>query len=292
MPAAFLTLRRNTEWWSEHGRPAALSPGEKGAKGRVCRPLAPRAAAARIQFPDSKLVFQYYPGLGLQLHILATFATAQAQLGPSDDAGNAAALRALDEMAAIASERGGHVVWEAMFPFGGGRPPWMSGMYQATGMRVLAQAGQRLNRPDLVDLARRATGILAVPPPVGPNVRLEKDGSWFALYSFAPGLRVLNAHLQALVGLHDYVEVTGDDAARRLYREGLRAARRRIGSFDTGRWSKYANPGREADLNYHVVNRDEARLVCKRSGEKAICAAAKRFAEQLEKRCPKAAARV
>ena len=90
-------------------------------------------------------------------------------------------MQALDEMAAIASVRGGHVVWEAMFPFGGGRPPWVSGMYEATGIRVLAQAGQRLNRPDLVDLARRAAGILSVPPPVGPNVRLEKDGSWFAL---------------------------------------------------------------------------------------------------------------
>ena len=284
MPVVFLTLRRNVEWWSEHGPPAALSPGEQGAKHRVCRPLSPRAHAARIQFPGSKVVFQYYPGLGLQLHILATFSTAQALLDFGKDAD---ALQILDEMAGLVSQRGGHLAWEAMFPFGGGRPPWASGMYEATAIRVLAQAGQKLNRPDLIDLARRATPIIGVAPPVGANVRLDKDGSWYALYSFAPGQRVLNAHLQTLVGLYDYAQVTGDPLAQRLYREGLRAARRRIGSFDTGRWSKYANPGAEADLNYHVVNRDEARLVCKRSGEKAICDAAERFSAQLDKRCPK-----
>lgn len=289
MPVVFLTLRRNTEWWSLNGPPAALSPGEQGAMGRVCKPFKVRAKASRLQFPGSGIVWQYYPGLGLQLQVLATFSGAQAQLSRNDDRGNVAALQTLDEMAPLASQRAGQTTWEYLFPFGGGVPPWTSAISQAAAIRVLAQTGQRMGRPDLIALAQKAVGLFATPPPQGVEVRLEKDGSWFALYSFAPGQRVLNAHLESLVGLHDYAEVTKDARAQRLYREGLRAARRRIGSFDTGRWSKYSNPGAEADLNYHVLNRDEARAVCKRSGEKAICRAASSFGKELDEHCPKVA---
>src|SRR3954468_9172370 len=39
MPAVFLTLARNAEWWAAKGPPAAGSPGENGARGRQCKPL-------------------------------------------------------------------------------------------------------------------------------------------------------------------------------------------------------------------------------------------------------------
>ena len=39
MPAVFLTLQRNAEWWAVNGPPAAGSPGENGARGRRCKPL-------------------------------------------------------------------------------------------------------------------------------------------------------------------------------------------------------------------------------------------------------------
>jgi len=291
MPAAFLTLRRNTEWWSTRGAPTAGSPGEKAARGRVCQPFRVKAHASRVTFPGSRVVFQYYPGLGLQIQVLATFATAQAQLSLANAAGDSAALEALDEMVPLVSDRGGLTAWEYFFPFSGAKAPWTSTISQATAVRALVTAGTRLNRPDLVSLAQRAVKVFEVPAPLGVRVPLAKDGNWYVLYSFAPGLRVLNAHLQTLNGLHDVAELTGDARAGRLYREGLRAARRRIGAFDTGRWSKYASPGVEADLNYHVLNRDLARGVCKRSGERSVCDAAVRYTEYLERRCPRAARR-
>lgn len=193
------------------------------------------------------------------------------------------------EMVPLVSDRGGLTAWEYFFPLAGAKAPWTSTISQATAVRALVIAGTRLNRPDLVALAQRAVRVFETPAPLGVRVPLARDGNWYVLYSFAPGLRVLNAHLQTLNGLHDVAELTGDPRAGRLYREGLRAARRRIGSFDTGRWSKYANPGVEADLNYHVLNRDLARGVCKRSGEAAICTAGQRYTRYLERRCPRAA---
>src|SRR5690348_13604475 len=70
------------------------------------------------------------------------------------------------------------------------------------------------------------------------------------------------------------------------YAAGLRAAHRRIGAFDTGVWSKYANPGALADLNYHVLNTTLSQAVCQRSGDRTICRAAGSFARELERRCP------
>ena len=90
---------------------------------------------------------------------------------------------------------------------------------------------------------------------------------WYALYSFAPRLNVLNGMLQAVNGLRTYAEYHRRPGGRRLFGAGDRAARARIASFDTGAWSLYyrpvGSPGPEANLNYHTLNRDFARNLCK-----------------------------
>ena len=125
--------------------------------------------------------------------------------------------------------------------------------------------------------------------PLGVRVPLGADGNWYALYSFAPGARVLNAHLNAVIALHDLARVTKDPKISALEDEGLRAARRHIKRFDIrGVWSRYEEGGPPADLNYHVLNSDLAGALCRRTGEAAICKASDSFARELERRCPKA----
>ena len=294
MPLVFLTLQRNVQWWTAHGPPAAGSPGEKDAQGRRCKPLPKgelRARAARLSFPGSQLVWQYYPGLGLQLHINGTFAGANAllQAGKPEDLARAGQI--LDEMRPLASHRGGALTWEYMFPFGGGRPPWGSGLAQATAIEAYTKAATLLARPDYLETARDLVGLFTLRPPAGVNVRLARDGSWFALYTFAPRTHVLNAQLNAVVGLYDLAAATGDARAGALAREGLRAARRHIARFDTGRWSRYSEHGPLADLNYHVLNRDLAGALCRRTGEPAICRAWHSFTAELDHRCPLVARR-
>jgi hypothetical protein len=235
-------------------------------------------------------VFQYYPGLGLQLQVNGTWGRANALFGSSNPAFWARGAALLGELLPLGNVRGGVLAWEYEFPIFGGRPPWVSALSQATAVQALTRAAGRLGRPDLLNVAGAAAGAFAFPPPAGVRIALGGGMSWFALYSFAPRLRVLNAHLDAVAALFDFAKASGDPHARDAYTAGLLAARRRIRGFDTGVWSKYANPGALADLNYHVLNMTLSQAVCQRSGDRAVCRAAGSFARELERRCPRVGA--
>jgi hypothetical protein len=289
MPMAFLTLERNADWWATHGPPGnGGSPGEKGAQGRRCKPLRipkkkrHKAHASRLSFPGSAVVFQWYPGLGLQVQVNGTFAAINTLFAQNTEESRAQARDALDEMLTLASRRGGAITWDYLFPFGGASPPWTSGLSQATAIRAYLKANR-------TGVARSIAALFGVRAPLGVRVPLGRDGNWYALYSFAPGERVLNAHLNAVIALHDLARVTGDPKIAALEREGALAAHRRIKRFDvSGVWSRYEEGGAPADLNYHVLNRDLAGALCRRTGEAAICKASDSFTRELERRCPTA----
>jgi hypothetical protein len=292
MPMAFLTLERNADWWSTHGIPTSGgSPGEKGAAGRTCKPLRipkkkqkkrRKAHAARLTFPNSNVVFQWYPGMGLQIQVNGTFAAINTLFAENTDESKAQARDALDEMLTLAQRHGDAIAWDYLFPFGGALPPWSSGLSQATAIRAYLKANR-------YSTARQIALLFGVRAPLGIRVPLGADGNWYALYSFAPGERVLNAHLNAVIALHDLARVTKDPTIAALEAEGLRAARRHIKRFDlSGVWSRYEEGGPPADLNYHVLNRDLAGALCRRTGEAAICTASDSFARELERRCPEA----
>src|SRR5258706_4477334 len=120
------------------------------------------------------------------------------------------ALRTLlAELVPLAVDRGGWPAWEYYFKFGGGSPPWTSSISQGTAVQVLGRAGQLLGDPALTNAGALALAAFEQAPPNGVRVDTP-TGPFYAIYSFAPGLRVINAHLQALVGLYDFAQITGD----------------------------------------------------------------------------------
>ena len=260
MRPLFLILDRNRQWWSSKGAPA---PG------------------ARVRFGRSRVIFQYYPGAGLQLQPLGNFGLANGYWSARQ---NAALQSLVHELAELGVHRGGFVAWEYYFHFGGGAPPWISGMAQGTAMQALARASDRLDEPRLLRVATRARGAFARRTPGGVRVPLG-SGSWYALYSFSPRLYVLNGMLQSLIGLDAYISVSRDEQARRLFEQGDRAARARIRQYDTGAWSLYSRypgrPGPEANLNYHTLNRDFARRLCRITNADAYCTSADNFSRYL-----------
>jgi hypothetical protein len=258
---AFLLLERNREWWAKAGPPAS---------------------GARLRFAPSRVIFQYFPGEGLQLHPLANFGQANGYwyAHRNND------LRSLlEDLGAIAVDRGGFITWEYYFAYGGGSPPWISGMAQGTAMQAYARASKRLADPALLEFATRARGAFERRTPVGVHAP-QGSQDWYALYSFAPRLNVLNGMLQAVNGVRTYTEFIADPAAQKVFEAGDRTARAVIGSFDTGAWSLYnrpgGRPGHEANLNYHTLNRDFARNLCKATKAAAYCTATDHFTEYLE----------
>ena len=252
----FLTLQRNAEWWSEE-------------------PLL--ASGQRVSFPGSELVWQYVPGQGLQLHPLANFGKLNAY-AKSRRSGFVNALL-LDELMEVAVGRGGGLAWEYYFTFDGGRPPWVSGLAQGTGLQAIARSAVKLGRmPELLPRIQEGLELFEQAPPTGVRVA-SGPGAYYAQYSFWPDLRILNGFVQSLVGLYDVAQITGDPRAAELFAAGDRVARAEVPKFDTGAWSLYSRDAitRESDLHYHTLLRDFLTSLCDRTGEPVYCTAESHF---------------
>jgi hypothetical protein len=234
----------------------------------------------RISFSGSQLVWQYFPGQGLQFHPLANFAKLNALWSSKS---NTAAGQLLDELLPLRVPRAGGVAWEYDFSFGGGRPPWVSGMAQGTGVEAMSRVAKRLGRQDeVLPILKQALGIFRTNTPEGVRVPTS-DGPEYALYSFAPNLHVINGFLQALIGLYDLAKYGEDPDARALYEEGEAVARREVPNYDTGAWSLYSRgtSSHESDLNYHVLLRDFLAQLCARTAAVEYCGAAQHFTAYL-----------
>jgi hypothetical protein len=256
LPALFATLQRNRQWWTTG---SLLSYGQ------------------RVEFSDSELVWEYYPGEGIELQVLGSFGKANGLWAAKSDR----KLRALlDEMVSLASQRGGALAWEYYFDFGAGAPPWTSGMAQATGVQALSRAARRLGEAVYLETARAALRLFSLAPPVG--VRLSAPvGARYLLYSFAPSQIVVNASVQTLVALHDYAQITRSAAADRLFRAGDRQARLDVRAGDTGAWSLYQLGGAESDLSYHELLTGFLHNLCDRTRIEAYCTTAASFTRDL-----------
>jgi hypothetical protein len=259
---ALLVLRRNTQFWTH-------------------APMPP--SGHRTTFGSDPAVFQYYPGRGIQLQPLASWGKvnwlARTCLQDRTLARRRAACpvrelrRGVDGLLGLAALRGGFLAWEHYFSWGGGSPPWISGMTQATAISALARAARALDEPRWRRAAHRALGAFTAPPPLGVDA-----GDHFLMYSFAPGLRIFNGELQAVSGIGELAALWPDRRAGRLFRRGERGARAMILAADTGAWSLYSYAGREATLSYHQLIEEFLSNMCDRTDRRTYCDASRRFA--------------
>jgi hypothetical protein len=260
---AFLVLRRNTRFWTHAPFPVA---------------------SQRTTFGDDPAVFQYYPGRGLQLQSLASWGKANWLAGQClrsrAGARRTAACpvrrlrRTIDGLLALAADRGDFLGFEYYFAWGGGTPPWISGMTQATAVSALARAAKALDEPRWRRAAHRALGAFTTPPPVGVD-----GGDHYVMYSFAPSMRVFNGELQAVSGIGTLSALYPQDRlAGRLFRRGERTARVMVPASDTGAWSLYSLAGRESTLGYHQLIETFLGDMCKQTLRPIYCEAHDRFA--------------
>jgi hypothetical protein len=253
LPAIMATLAANQEWWTQG---PLLSSGQ------------------RVEFAGSQLVWQYYPGQGIQLQVLGTFGKADGLYtgGPAD---YPAMEQLLTEMIPLASQRGGGLAWEYYFHFDGGAPPWTSAMSQATGLEALSRAYLATGNAGYLTTGSQALPIFSVRPPVGVNVKAPA-GTRFLQYTFAPTTDIINAFLQTLIGLYDFAQVSHDTTASALFAAGNAQAQAELPGFDTGAWSLY-QPGVEDPLSYHELVTGFLQQLCTRTQAPVYCTTAQHF---------------
>jgi hypothetical protein len=255
LPALFLTLERNLEWWTTG---PLLYDGE------------------RVEFAGSQLVWEHYAGQGIELQVLGSFGKADGMYtaGPSQYSG---LRQLLDELIPLAASRAHGLVWEYYFQFDGGTPPWTSAMSQGTALEALSRASQALagDAVDYLGIGREALPIFGARPPTGVAVSTPL-GVRYVQYSFDPGTDIINAFLQTLIGLYDFAKASGDPVAAADFAAGDAEARAEVPAFDTGAWSLY-QPGVEDSLDYHELVTGFLHQLCARTGAAAYCQTAARF---------------
>jgi len=185
--------------------------------------------------------YRAFPGIGFQFHPLENFGKLNNFAAQKNTARAEQLAQALLARSVV---RFGGLAWEYYFRFGGGRPPWISGMAQAVAAQALSRAGTLLGDPTLISAAQRAYKT------VPALTRSVSTGPWIRIYAFNNDT-VLNAQLQTIVSLQDYAAATGDQAATSLASQLLVATDALLPRFDTGYWSLYALGGTEAPLEYH-----------------------------------------
>ena len=245
--ALFSMLDENTRYLARRGLP----PNETDVVGR------------------GGVVYRVGWGYGLQFHPLGNVAALNAHLY-ANRTRQARALASALAARAVPNARGG-AVWEYYFPYGGGSPPWTSGMAQALGAQAFARSGERLNAPDLFAVARRA--YAAIP---GRLVRSVSTGPWVRLYSFN-GMVVLNAQLQSFLSIRDYSRIVNDGGAEAFASRLETSSRGLLPRFDTGYWSNYT-PGSEAPVKYHRYHVELLHFMAARTGLDLWAKARDRFA--------------
>lgn len=258
LPVLFETLDRNRQWWTTG---PLLSAGQ------------------RVEFTGSQVVWEYYPGQGIELQVLGTFAKADAlyTAGRKDYP----ALRdLLAEMVPLATRRAGGLTWEYYFHFDGGSPPWTSAMSQGTAIEALTRAFKAFKDSSYLQLAHSALAVFTHKPGVGVAVPTSR-GTRFVQYTFTPSTEILNAFLQALIGLYDYAQASGDPLAQQLFAAGNAEAEWEVPQFDTGAWSLY-QPGVEDTLDYHNLVTGFLQQLCARTAASVYCVTAKHFRSYLK----------
>ena len=238
----FLTLEKNRYWWTT-------------------KPLL--SGTVRVSFPPSKIVWQRYPGQGIQIQWLGTFGAGNGFYLSGHENSNLRQL--VEEVIPLATKRAGGLAWEYMFRFDGGAPPWTSGLSQGTGLQVLARAGQRFKEPAYTAAAkasarassssRRRTACACRPRPAPgtrstPTRRPTASSTASSSPSSASTTTPRSPRTRSALKLFE----AGDAEARAG----------QVPRYDTGAWSLYDQYG-ESDLSYHELLTEFLQHLCERT---------------------------
>lgn len=190
------------------------------------------------------VVYRYFAGRCLEFHPLADFGALNALVAAQDVAATERLADAL--VARGVYQHSGGIGWEYLFSFGGGRPPWLSGMAQAVAAQAFARAAGLVTDRATAYMREARAAYRVIP---GRLLTRVAAGPWIRLYAF-DSTPVLNAQLQAVLSLQSYATAANDPGAAALATRMQQSALEMLPRFDTGYWTYYSLAHDPAPLDY------------------------------------------
>jgi glycosyltransferase involved in cell wall biosynthesis len=118
--------------------------------------------------------------------------------------------------------------------------PWLSALTQSRAISVLLRAYLHTQEEPFIEAVRRAVRTFeldildgGVRAPVG------EEGIFFEEVAIYPAAHVLSGFMFALLGLYDYVAVTGDVQIETLIHRSLTTMHSLLNEFDVGYWTRF-----------------------------------------------------
>ncbi len=223
------------------------------------------------------VVYERYWNQGLRIQPLGTYwSILEPGAGIKADGGIGPAL---EKAQAIAVPRGEALTLPYLFTWMGKAPTWRSAMAEGLAAGAAVRTWERSDDERYLDWAigfGNAAVSLGIPT--------DDGGLWYPLYDFAPSFRVLNGHVQTVLGLGSLTEATGDEGFDDAFERGVQATRAVLPTFDTGGWARYA-PGQDAPVKYMTLQARQMKLLGAMTGDEVFTRMGERWTEDL-KRAP------
>ncbi|HWR34482.1 MAG TPA: D-glucuronyl C5-epimerase family protein [Clostridia bacterium] len=147
----------------------------------------------------------------------------------------------------LEQNEGGFWVWNHHFDFEYRTPlraPWYSGLAQGQGISVLVRAYSETHDDRYLDAARRAFQCLLALAENGGVIHQDAEGNrWIEEYIVDPPTHILNGFMWALWGVYDFMLLTGDKDARKVWADSLATIKANLHDYDNGYWSLYEQSG-------------------------------------------------
>ncbi|MGQ9560695.1 MAG: D-glucuronyl C5-epimerase family protein [Candidatus Oleimicrobiaceae bacterium] len=171
--------------------------------------------------------------------------------------------------------RPGVAAWVYRFdlPFYGPKAPWISAMAQGEAISLLLRIWLLEKDDELVWVARRAFAAFCLPVEQGGVLSSFPDGApVFEEFPTVPAPHVLNGHIFALLGVHDFWRATGDPHAGDLFAQATRGLQDNLARYDVGWWTLYdLHPThRLASRMYHRIHVQLIGVLYRLTGESSF----------------------
>lgn len=167
--------------------------------------------------------------------------------------------------------------------------PWYSGLAQGQGLSALARAYQLTGDERYLDAMRKAYAVFEREGAQGGVLFTEPSGDvWIEEYIVTPPSHILNGFFWALWGLRDYIFITEDKSARRLFDACVGTIERNLSKYDNGFWSLYELSPTFIPMitsrYYHGLHITQLRVTEKMTGRETFGRYAVKWAEYGDKR--------